>query len=137
MQALSNVLALCDGTPEEKCKKTIRLYDKFKEKKYKYGTGYELPTLGVHAISSESVGEIVSEAIEIDTWLSKQNGLGVWGVPKKRLMYAAVLAQNDLAAPEPLQAATIGSVIALIVAQQAAICAAVIAVTSASAAASN
>lgn len=126
VQSLGNVLALCDGCAEEKCEKTIQLYEKFKAAGHKYGTDYELPTLGVLAMSGENLDMIVKETIEIDEWLAGQKGFGFWGsvTKKQRLMYAAILAQRDFINIEPMQTAALGSVVALMVAQQAAMCAA-------------
>lgn len=125
VQSLSNVLALCEGTPEEKCEKTLQLFDKFKAAGHKYGTEYELSTLGVLAMTGENLDAIVQDTIEIDEWLSKQKGFGFWGglTGKQRLMYAGILAQKDFINPEPMQTAAVGSTVAFMVAQQTAMCA--------------
>lgn len=125
VQSLSHVLALCDGTVEEKCGRTLELFDGLKVAGRKYGTDYELSTLGVLAMSGVDLEKIVSDMIEIDDWLSGQRGFGFFGsiTRKQRLMYAGILAQRDYINENTMQIAAVGSTIALILAQQAAVCA--------------
>lgn len=125
VQSLGNVLALCDGTAEEKCEKTMQLFDKLKAAKHRYGKEYELPTLGILAMSGEDLDSIVQEMAEIDNWLAKQKGFGMWsGISEQqRLMYAGMIAQKKVVNHDTMQAAAIGGTIAMVVAQQAAMCA--------------
>ena len=96
VQSLSHVLALGDGRAEEKCSRTLLLYDRLKERGYKYGTDYELPTLGVLALSESDLMEIVTEMTDTDDFLAKQKGLGNWSIGRKqRLMYTGMLVQGD------------------------------------------
>ncbi len=76
VQSLSHVLALAEGEIEKKVERTIELYRQLKMRGYKYGTSYELPTLGVLALGEQNITELVEEMIEVDTWLSKQKGFG-------------------------------------------------------------
>lgn len=135
VQSLSQVLALCNGTPAEKCSKTMALFDLLKARGHKYGTSYELPTLGLLAVSCADEKNAVNEMIEIDDWLSVQKGFGFFGsiTKKQRLMYAGMLAQKDGSSEFALQTATVGSTVALVIAQEAAMCAAVAASTAAAA----
>lgn len=137
VQSLSHVLAMCDGEPEIKCQKTMELFQKLKEAGHKYGTSYELPTLGVLAMADGNQDEIVAEMVEIDQWLSEQKGFGFFSSisAKQRLMYAGMIAQQDYINDKMMQSAAVNGVISLIVAQQAAMCAAITA--SAAAAANN
>lgn len=139
VQSLSNVLALCGGRPDAKCEKTIELFEKLKAAGHKYGTGYELPTLGVWAMSGGDSDEIVQEIAEIDDWLSQQKGFGLFGgVPRRqRLMYAGMVAQKDYLNEEAMQTAAVNGTISLIVAQEAAMYAAVAASSAAAAAAAS
>ena len=127
VQSLSHVLAMCDGEPEIKCQKTMELFQKLKEAGHKYGTSYELPTLGVLAMADGNQDEIVAEMAEIDQWLSEQKGFGFFSSisAKQRLMYAGMIAQQDYINDKMMQSAAINGVISLIVAQQAAMCAAI------------
>lgn len=131
VQTLSHVLALCDGTADEKCRKTMELFTRLKAAGYKYGTEYELSTLGVLAMGVTNVDEIVRDIIEIDGWLSKQKGFGLFsGISRKqRLMYAGILAQQEYVNGDALQTAAVGSVVSLVIAQEAAMCAVIAAST--------
>jgi hypothetical protein len=135
VQSLSHILALCDGQTEEKCERTIMLFNKLKEAGHKYGTEYELPTLGVLAMTDGDSDEIIREMIEIDAWLYTQSGFGFFSSisKKQRLMYAGILAQKDFAQNGTMETVAINSTISMILAQEAAMCAAV----AASAAAAN
>ena len=127
VQSLSHVLAMCDGEPEIKCQKTMELFQKLKEAGHKYGTSYELPTLGVLAMADGNQDEIAAEMAEIDQWLSEQKGFGFFSSisAKQRLMYAGMIAQQDYINDKMMQSAAVNGVISLIVAQQAAMCAAI------------
>lgn len=139
VQSLSHVLALCDGSAAEKCSRTMELFDRLKASGRKYGTDYELPTLGVLAMSGADLESIAADMIEIDDWLSEQKGFGLFSsiTRKQRLMYAGILAQRDYINENTMQTAAVGGTIALIVAQEAAMCAAVAASTAAAASSSS
>ena len=47
VQSLSHILALGEGSAEQKCRKALEIFDALKARGLKYGTGYELATLGV------------------------------------------------------------------------------------------
>lgn len=129
VQSLSHVLALFEEPAEEKCEKTMQLYHGLREAGGKYGTNYELPSLGVLAMTNAPVKEIVQEMVEIDAWLAGQKGFGFWGgiTGKQRMMYAGMLAQKDYVEEMPLQTAAIGGTLAMMIAQETALCAAVVA----------
>lgn len=135
VQSLSHVLAMCYGEPENKCQKTMELFQKLKEAGHKYGTSYELPTLGVLAMADGNQDEIAAEMAEIDQWLSEQKGFGFFSSisAKQRLMYAGMIAQQDYINDKMMQSAAVNGVISLIVAQQAAMCAAITASAAATA----
>ena len=135
VQSLSHVLAMCDGEPENKCQKTMELFQKLKEAGHKYGTSYELPTLGVLAMADGNQDEIAAEMAEIDQWLSEQKGFGFFSSisAKQRLMYAGMIAQQDYINDKMMQSDAGHGVISLIVAQQAAMCAAITASAAATA----
>lgn len=139
VQSLTHVLALFEEEPEIKCEKTMQLYQGLKESGRKYGGHYELPALGVLAMTEVPVKEIVQEMLEIDAWLTQQKGFGFWGgiTKNQRLMYAGMLAQKDYVKTEPWQTAAIGGTVAMIVAQETALCAAVAASVAASSANSS
>lgn len=134
VQSLSHILAISEVSPERKCRRSMELYNGLKAAGCKYGKGYELPTLGVLALSEGSVGSMVETMVEIDDFLSGQKGFGIFGIgSKQRLMYAGILAQREFLNQDVMNAAAVSSTISTIAAQQAAMCAAVAASSAAAA----
>lgn len=80
VQSLSHVLALCDGTAEAKCERAMELFDKLKRRGYKYGTDYELATLGVLAMLPENLDTIADDTVQVADSLAEQNEYGNLGV---------------------------------------------------------
>ncbi|MBP3618046.1 MAG: DUF4003 domain-containing protein [Lachnospiraceae bacterium] len=139
VQSLSHVLALYDGTAEEKCEKVVELYETFKACGLKYGTNYELPMLGILAMTKDDYEALAEELSEVSTWLSKQKGFGFWGsvTLKQRLMFAGMLLQESEGQDEVSETALLQSAIATVVAQEAAMLAVMAASASAAATAAN
>ena len=132
VQSLSHVLALCEGKPEEKCKATVELYRQLSDRGCRYGTDFELPTLGVLAMVSNDRERLIGELLEVDSWLAGQKGYGFFGLGKRqRLMHAAMLVTGDHLdrSTALLTVAVTHSALALAAAQQAALCAAIAATT--------
>lgn len=126
VQSLSHALALCEGNAEEKCDRTVKLYEVLRAHGYKFGTGYELPVLGILAMTEESLEETVSVIGEIDDWLAKQKGFGIFGsvTKKQRLMYAGILAKQETLSDGAMEAAAVGGTLSLLIAQEVALTAA-------------
>lgn len=139
VQSLSHVLALCEGRADDKCRDTIELYESLKAKGYKYGTSYELATLGVLASLPVDRDALISDITETANFLSGQKGYGFFGIGKEqRLMHAGMIVTSDiLGRSDTMQTVAIGSTISLIAAQQTAVCAAIAASTAAAAASSS
>lgn len=139
VQSLSHVLALSDTAPEEACERTMELFSKLKEAGHKYGTSYELATLGVLAMTDVDYDRVVSEMVEVDAWLAKQKGFGIMSTVsrKQRLMYAGILVQKGHSGADVLETAAISSMISLVVAQEAAMYGAICASTAAAGAAAS
>ncbi len=137
VQALSHVLALGDGPAEDKCGKVARLYAYLKERGYKYGTGYELPTLGALALTQTGIEVLAEEIMQAGDFLKEHKGFGAFGIgAKQRLMYAGMLVMSGaIPAMQTMEVAALNGVISLVIAQQAAVCSA--AAASAAAAASS
>lgn len=131
VQSLSHVLALADGRAEEKCDAVLSLFEALKARGRKYGTDYELATLGVLATLPVPQESMVEDILEVDEFLSRQKGYGLLGISKpQRLMQAGMLVTTDLArSSDAMQTAAIGSTIALVIAQEVAMCAAIAAAT--------
>lgn len=139
VQSLSHVLALSEGKAEEKCRAAIGLFQDLKERGYKYGTDYELATLGVLAMLPVDQSAVMTDVMEADDFLSGQKGYGFFGLGRKqRLMHAGMLVTSDyIGRSEAMHTAAIGGTISLIAAQQAAMCAAVAAAGAAAASSSS
>lgn len=138
-QSLSHVLALCEGSAGSKCRAVFDLYYGLRERKYKYGLGYELATLGVLALLPQGKTAVMADLIEVDQYLSMQKGYGFFGLGKRqRLMHAGMLLVTELLEGESdeqkdlyMNALTNSAVAMMIAAQQAALCAAVAATAAA------
>ena len=150
VQSLSHVLSLCPGSADEKCRKTIELFDTLKARKMRYGTEYELAILGVLAMLDKENDYIADRIEEVSLFLSSQKGYGFWGAGKReRLMHAAMLltsaltieqnhtlSESTMAVSAQQAAIAAAQSAALIAAQQAAICS-MMAAQAASSSASN
>ena len=139
LQSLTHVMALSGDTAT--CERVRELYYGLKENGLKYGRSYELSMLGVLAGLPVPTEELVQEMLEVDQFLAPQKGYGFWGCSKKtRLMHAAMLVCADrLKAGErtsaSLDTAMLSGTIAMIAAEQAALCAIIAANAAATAAA--
>lgn len=90
VQTLSHVLALDAAKTEEKCGRVCSIFEELKEQKHKFGTGYELSSLG--ALISLDLGdaEIAALIIEADEYLKEHKGFGDFALgSKERRMVAA------------------------------------------------
>ena len=134
VQALSHVLALCDGRADEKFERTAALFDVLKANKLKYGTDYELATLGVLAMLPATVEEILADMKDVNDFLITQKGYGkFFGFSKNiRLMHASMIVSTyrlgdtgntvGAAAAVSAQMAIAAQQAAIIAAQNAALC---------------
>ena len=76
--------------------------------------------------------------MDVDAFLAEQKGYGFWGVDRKtRLMHAAMIVSDKYAPREAVDTAALTGTIALLIAQQMALCAIMVSTTAASAAASS
>lgn len=134
VQSLSYVLALCEGSAETKCDRTMQLFDKLKDQGYKYGTGYELATLGVLAMLPADLDAIADDTVHAAQFLAGQKGYGILGMTKRqRLMHAGMIVTSDyLGQDASMHTAAVSGTISLIIAQQTAMCAAIAASIAAS-----
>ena len=124
VQTVSHILAMTDGAPEEKVGRMIGMFDMFTAAGRKFGKHYELPMLAAISVIEADEKELVDTVIGIDGILSSQKGYGALSLDKKtRLMHAAMLAADLYDDPDNAQAAVSASAIAVIAAQEAAMCA--------------
>ena len=133
VQTVSHILAMTNGSPEYKVNRLCRMFDMLADAGYKFGKHYELSTLAAVSIIEADEKELVDNIIDIDSQLSGQKGYGVLSLDKKtRLMHAAMLTADLYGDSENTQAAVSASALAMIAAEEAAICAAIVATTAAS-----
>lgn len=131
MQSLSHALSLELGNSKEKCDRVIGIYEGLKEKKKRYGQTYELSTLGGLALADVEVAELVEQIVEVDDYLKTQKGFGALGIGgEQRLMYASMLVmQQHTSKVNTIEAAALNGIVAIIIAQEAALIAAITAST--------
>lgn len=139
VQSISHVLALGNEPAEQKCTRVTELFETLKSQGYKYGTSYELPTLGALALTGADIKTLAQEIMEADNYLKTQKGFGAFGVgAKQRLMYAGMLVMCDIIpSAQTMEIVALNGIVSLVIAQQAAICAAVAASSAAAAASSS
>lgn len=139
VQSLSHILALGEGSPEQNCTKAIELFEYLKSHGHKYGTSYELASLGVLALLDTDVKTLAQDIMEVDDYLHSQKGFGAFGIgARQRLMYAGILTMCDyMPELQPMKTAALNGVVSLVIAQQAALCASAAAASAAAASASS
>lgn len=123
-QTLSHVLALGEGSAQEKCDRTLALYGALKDRGRKYSTGHELGTLGLLTLVPGEVEALAEEVVEVDHFLSQQKGYGLMGVGKaQRLMHGVMLTAGYILDQNQavLGAAAVSTTVSLIVAQEVAL----------------
>ncbi len=150
VQSVSHVLALAPGEPRKKVERMIALLDGITAAGGKYGKNYELSALAALSILEGPTEQFVSEMMEVDAFLARQKGYGFLSCDRKtRMMHAAMLV-SSLHQPEPESAALadraartatenapLTATLAMIAAQQAAMCAIIVSTSTSSAAASS
>ncbi len=139
VQSLGFVLSLSNENAESKCQKIIDLYHALREEKRKYGTYYELATLGIFGLFELNTYELVSTICQVDDFLKTQKGFGTFGLgSRQRLLYAAMLSASEYTNDTDLMAKTaLTGITELILAQQAATMACISSASVAAAAASS
>ncbi|MBR1606574.1 MAG: DUF4003 family protein [Clostridia bacterium] len=134
LQSVSHVLALTPGATLDKCSRLLALYERLRQAGRRYGKHYELAVLAALSSLPVEIDDAVADMLDVDEFLSRQKGYGGMSIGKKtRLMHAAMLASHGYVPDPRAEAAVMSSTVAMIAAQQAAMCAAI----SANAAASH
>lgn len=140
-QAISHVLTLAPDDPAEKAQRLFALYDGIRDAGGKYGKTYQLSALAAASLSETDVDELVRDIVDVDQFLSAQKGYGFLSTDRRtRMMHAAMLVsdqetlhrdcicsllEDDAAARNAGQTAVLTSTLAMLAAQQAAMCAVV------------
>ncbi|MBQ8953185.1 MAG: DUF4003 family protein [Clostridia bacterium] len=134
LQSVSHVLALASGAAEQKVSRLEALYDTIRDMGGKYGKYHELATLAALSIVTEDAKAVASDMLEVDSFLAQQKGYGLLGIDRKtRMMHAAMIVSDEAMPRNHVNTAALTGTIAVIAAQQAAMCA----VIASSATASN
>ena len=122
-QTLSHILALYDGTPEEKTARLNRLYDLLAKLRRRYSRYYELGVLACLAQTVPDLDELTAQIAHADNFLDGQRGYTGLGLDKKtRLMHAAMIASCLYPTPNATTVA-VTSTLAMVAAQYTAMCA--------------
>ena len=118
VQSLSHVLAVDKTEINEKCHKVEQIWALLKDKKHKYGTGYELAVLGTLCMLDMPVDTIVGEIIEADEYLKPHKGFGDFYLGQKtRMMYAALMVMDAHIPPASLShESLLDSMLAIVIA---------------------
>lgn len=136
VQALAHVLAIADGGAEEKCDKVVALYNALKEAGVKYGKYHELVALASLAMLPVAKETLVEDMKAVDEFLAEQKGYGIFGIDKKtRMMHAAMIVACDYEKSDNAEVAALVGTLAMVAAQQAALCAVMISSAAAASAA--
>lgn len=133
-QSLSHALSLYDGDIRILCQRTFDLFDALKRAGRSFSRLYDLTIFGVLAGEGRDINEIVCDILDVDDYLAKQKGYGFFGLGKQfRLTHAAMIVSSQVSSGKNLaaNAASVSSAISMIAAQQAAMCACVMAAVAA------
>ena len=138
VQSLAHVLAIADGNAEEKCNKVTALYEALRDADMKYGKYHELVALASLALLPVAKESLVEDIKAVDEFLAEQKGYGFLGMDKKtRMMHAAMIVSGAYAKSEETNVAAMVGTLAMVAAQQAAMCAILASTAAASSAASG
>ncbi|MBQ4522222.1 MAG: DUF4003 domain-containing protein [Lachnospiraceae bacterium] len=141
VQSVSHVLALAEGKPEEECVKLKVLFDEMAKKGYRYGTDYELAVLAVLSLQSEDVPKMIEDIKAVDGFLAGKSGYGLFGLGRKqRLMHAGMIVSTEYSGQNDnsvMNSTAISGTVAMIAAQQAAMCAVIASTAAISATTTN
>ena len=138
LQAVSHVLALSEGSPEEKSQRVIDLFDALRQAGAKYGKYYQLPALAALAALNLPPQDLAPEILDASEFLSTQKGYGIFGLDKRTRLMHGVMLCADLHAPlSQVDTAALTGTLSMIVAQEMAMCAIIASSAAASAAAAS
>lgn len=136
VQSISHALALAEEEAIKKCNKVIEIFDSLKERNCKFGTGVELSILGLLAMTTDNIYQTIIDIVEVNEFLHFSKGFGALGIGKtQRIMYAAILVSQEYknqCTENAMNIATINSITSIIIAQHAAMTAAIAASVAAS-----
>lgn len=140
LQTLSHILALGEEDVNKKVTRVMDLYEGLKTVKCKISYS-GLPSLGVLALITDDIKEVLEEAKEIHDYIYEKSGYGFWSLDRNMRV---ILALNLISAyyvenikSEVLEVTLANSINAILIAQEQATVAACIAVSAAAASSSS
>lgn len=134
VQSVTHVLTLADGSAKEKCDRFLAIFDGLKKAGIKYGKTYDLAVLAILSLLDTDVDTLIAEIAQADDFLETQKGYGIFSINRQtRLMHAAMLVSIFHGA-DSVDTAAMTSTLAMVAAQQAAMCAVIASSTAATAA---
>ena len=138
VQSLSHILALGGDSAEKKCQRVLDIFEYLKTNGHKYGTGYELSTLGTLALLDTDIRILAEDIMDADDFLSNEKGFSSFGIgARQRIMYAALMTMCDyIPDVQTMQTAAMSGIVSLVTAQHVAMASAA-AATAAAANSSN
>ena len=138
LQTVSHVLSLADGNPVLKASRVIDLYNSLRDAGIKYGRSHELSVLAALSLTDAGIPELVEDIREVDAFLKTQKGFGTFGTGSQlRAMNAALVVSDQYTVRDRANTAAMTSTLAIIIAQQMAMCAVMASTAAATAASSN
>ena len=126
------------GDANEKCEKVFTLYDMIGRNDVKYGKHHELATLAALAMLKADPDALVRDMMDVDAFLERQKGYGFFWIDRKtRLMHAAMITSDEYVPRGNVDTAALSGTVAMIIAQQMAVCAAIAATAATTSAAAS
>lgn len=138
LQTVSHVLAMSASSADEKTERVISLYETLRQAGVKYGRDYTLSVLAALTLTDGDLSTLADEIREADEFLSTQKGYGLLGCGKAmRSMHAAMIVSDQYARRDYVDTAAMAGTLAMIIAQQMAMCSVMAGTASANAVSSH
>lgn len=120
VQALSNTLAVYDGTAEEKCAKAVELSQLLRKNGFRGDSSLFLSGLGVLSVACPDTQALAAKMMEIESWMKEQKGFGFLNdiSQEQRIMMAGMLAQMQMPGMDESQEKAIEQTIAMTVEEE-------------------
>ena len=136
VQTVSHILVLGDRSASQSAQRLVSLFESLQNAGHKYGKDYQLAALATLVISDRDLSSLSRDILDCEAFLSDKKWYkGVLGFSAKdRLMHAAVLTSLQDEGSAVNDAGVLSSTLAMIAAQQAAMCAIIASSASVSAA---
>ena len=115
----AQLLSLSGAPAEVKCARLTALFDKLREHDMMPGRSHALPALAALSLTGYDEQLLVMDLMDADKWLAEQPGYGFFGHGKRmRLLHALLILACESPRDEKLEAAVLGAMLSLVIAQQ-------------------